>query len=218
MRPRSIGIFLAAALGAALPPPALAHDHAAQAGHAGHVDHGKHVGSAAARPATGVEISLPDTLLRDHDGRAVRLTSDVLGGRVAVVNFVYTTCTTVCPVLSATLSQLQQRLGKRLGEKVLLVSITVDPQRDTPTRLKEYSGLHGAGEHWRWLTGRKGDIDAVLKAFGTFTPNPEDHPAVTMIGDAEGRRWTRLYGFPSVEEVLSQVEHALAVPVARHRH
>lgn len=212
---RSIGAVLAAAIGAGLPAAVHAHDHAAKKDHA---EHAQHVASAASRPASGVELKLPDTSLKDQDGRAVRLTSDVLGGRVAVVNFVYTTCTTVCPVLSATMAQLQQRLGKRLGEKVLLVSVTVDPLRDTPARLKEYAGQHGAGEHWRWLTGRKSDVDAVLKAFGTFTPDPVDHPAVTLVGDAEGRRWTRLYGFPSVEEVLSQVEHALAVPVSQHRH
>lgn len=214
MQHRSIGAVLAAAIGAGL-PAAHAHDHAAQKDHA---EHARQVASAAARPAAGVELKLPDAWLKDQDGRAVRLTSDVLGGRVAVVNFVYTTCTTVCPVLSATMAQLQQRLGKRLGEKVLLVSVTVDPLRDTPARLKEYAGQHGAGEHWRWLTGRKSDVDAVLKAFGTFTPDPVDHPAVTLVGDAGGRRWTRLYGFPSVEEVLSQVEHALAVPVSQHRH
>ncbi|HEY5637813.1 MAG TPA: SCO family protein [Burkholderiales bacterium] len=201
--------LLAALVAAGLSAPALAHDRSHR--------HDAQGAQAAARPA-GVELTLPDTRLTDQDGRAVRLKSDVLAGRVAVVSFVYTTCTTVCPVLSATMSQLQQRLGARLGEKALLVSITVDPQRDTPARLKEYSAQHGAGADWRWLTGSKGDVDAVLKAFGTFTPNPEDHPAITMIGDAEGRRWTRLFGFPSVEEVLSQVEHALAVPVARHRH
>ena len=209
MHRRNLAMAWALAAGTGLSVAAFAHDKAAHEANAAR--------AASARPV-GVQLRLPDARLVDQDGREVRLASDVLGQRVAVVSFVYTTCTTVCPVLSATMSQLQRRLEGRLGEKVLLVSITVDPQRDTPARLKEYSGLHGAGEHWRWLTGRKSDVDAVLKAFGTFTPNPEDHPSVTMIGDAEGRRWTRLYGFPSVEEVLAQVEHALAVPVARHRH
>lgn len=209
MHRRKLAMAWALAAGAGLSVAAFAHDKAAHGASAAR--------ETSARPV-GVQLRLPDTRLVDQDGREVRLASDVLGKRVAVVSFVYTTCTTVCPVLSATMSQLQRRLEGRLGEKVRLVSITVDPQRDTPARLKEFSGLHGAGEHWRWLTGRKSDVDAVLKAFGTFTPNPEDHPSVTMIGDAEGRRWTRLYGFPSVEEVLAQVEHALAAPIAGQRH
>lgn len=207
MKLRLIGLLCGVALGAGL--PASAHEPA----------HHQHHAAPKPAPRSGaVELKLPDTRLRDQDSRDVRLKSDVLAGRVSVVNFVYTTCTTVCPVLSATMAQLQQRLGDRAGKQVRLVSITVDPQRDTPSRLKEYSAQHEAGSGWTWLTGRKSDVDAVLKAFGTFTPNPEDHPSVTMIGDAEGRRWTRLYGFPSVDEVLAQVEQALAVKVARHEH
>jgi protein SCO1/2 len=176
-----------------------------------HGDHAAHAASGAAKPpARGVELKLPDTPLQDQDGRELRLRSDLVGRRVSVVNFVYTSCTTVCPVSSATMAQLQQQLGRQLGEQVQLVSITVDPLRDTPARLKAYSAQHGAGPAWRWLTGRKADVDAALKALGAYTPNPEDHPAMVMVGDAEGRRWTRLYGFPSVAELQAQVDLALA--------
>lgn len=205
---RHSALAWAAALGAVLGAPCAAHDKGTQGGH----------DPAAAPPAAGLRLRLADTPLQDQDGRELRLKSDVLGGRVAVVNFVYTTCTTVCPVSSATLAQLQERLGARLGERVLLVSITVDPLRDTPARLKEYSARHGAGPGWRWLTGRKGDVDAALKAFGAYTPNPEDHPSMTLVGDADGGQWTRLYGFAGVDELLAQVERALAVQVARRAH
>jgi len=204
---RTAGLLCAAALAAGLPNPARAHD-------AGAHDPSK----AAKAPPGSVQLRLADTLLRDQDGRELRLRSDVLGKRVAVVNFVYTTCTTVCPVSSATLAQLQERLGARLGTQVQLVSITVDPLRDTPARLKEYSARHEAGGGWLWLTGSKANVDAALKAFGAYTPNPEDHPAMTLVGDLEGARWTRLYGFPSADELLAQVERALALRVARHSH
>lgn len=202
---RTAGLLCAAALAAGLHNPARAHDAEG------------HDASKAAKAQPGsVQLRLADTLLRDQDGREQRLRSDVLSKRVAVVNFVYTTCTTVCPVSSATLALLQERLGARLGTQVQLVSITVDPLRDTPARLKEYSARHEAGAGWLWLTGSKANVDAALKAFGAYTPNPQDHPAMTLISDLDGARSTRLYGFPSADELLAQVERALAARVARH--
>ncbi|MFZ5541635.1 MAG: SCO family protein [Pseudomonadota bacterium] len=174
-------------------------------------DHAKADAPAAAR------VQLEDTLLLDRYGVERRLKSDVLGDRVAVVNFVYTTCTTVCPVTSATFAQLQERLGARLGTQVRLVSITVDPQRDTPARLRAYAAKHDAGMHWTWLTGRKDAVDAALKGFGAYTPNPQDHPAIVMIGDARSGQWTRLYGFPAVAEILAEVDRRIAERAAAAR-
>lgn len=206
MKFRSIGLLCAIALGAGAPAPAAAHDHGAHEAR-----------KAATAPAGGVALRLEDTPLRDQDGREVRLKSGVLGKRVAVVNFIYTTCTTVCPVSTYTMTLLQQRLGARVGAEVLLVTITIDPLRDTPARLKEYAARHEAGSGWRWLTGRKAAVDTVLKAFGAYTTSPEDHPPLIMVGDAGGNTWTRFYGFPSVEEVQAQVERVLSARVAANR-
>jgi len=199
-------LLLAAPL-AVLPFPSAAHD--THAGHAGHAAAG-----GAKVSASTVRIRLADTPLRERDGRDVRLVSDVLGDGVAVVNFVYTTCTTICPVSSATMAELQRRLGAKVGAEVQLVTLTTDPARDTASRLKEYSARLGAGPGWHWLTGRKDDIDTVLKAFGAYTPNPEDHPAMTLVGVPTAGTWTRLFGFASVDDLQREVEKALEA--ARH--
>ena len=173
--------------------------------------HAAHRTAAGTTNAGGrITLKLDDTMLKNQDGRDGRLVSDLLARRVTVVDFIYTTCTTVCPVLSATLAEVQRKLGARVGTDVQLVSITVDPLRDTPARLKEYSARHDAAPGWHWLTGQKSSVDAVLKAFGAYTPDPESHPAMVMIGDAEGRTWTRLTGFPSVAEIQEQVDRAIA--------
>lgn len=192
------------------------------AGHAKHDPHGGHDSHAALRAAATpgkaggtITLKLADTVLKDQHGRDVRLVSDLMKRRVIVVDFIYTTCTTVCPVLSATMAELQRQLGARVGEDVQLVSITVDPLRDTPARLKAYSAMHEAGSGWRWLTGKKSDVDSVLKTFGAYTPDPESHPAMVMIGDVGGRTWTRLYGFPSVAEIRAQIDLALSKHAAR---
>jgi protein SCO1/2 len=191
-------------------------EHAAHGQHAGHDPHAAHWAAAAQGKAGGtITLKLADTVLKDQDGRDLRLVSDLMGQRVTVVDFIYTTCTTVCPVLSATMAELQRKLGARVGKDVQLVSITVDPLRDTPARLKAYSAKHEAGSGWRWLTGNKGDVDSVLKTFGAYSTDPESHPAMVMIGDGEGRTWTRLLGFPSVGELQAQVDLALSNRAAR---
>lgn len=192
--PRTIAAFGALALGAASLAPLAAQAHG---------DH-DHRHAADARPSAA-QVHVPDAMLVDATGRERRLRSDVMGDRIVVVNFVFTTCTTVCPVSSAILAQIQERLGAQLGKDVQLVSISVDPQRDTPARLKAYASKIGAGAGWTWLTGRKEVVDGVLKAFGAYTPRPEDHPAMMLIGSARTGRWTRLYGFPSPTDVLAEV-------------
>ena len=173
---------------------------AAAVAHDKHATHTQQAATGTPAQASSVRIRLEDVTLRDQDGRDVRFLSDVLGNRVTVVNFVYTTCATICPVSSATVAELQRRLGTRVGSDVVLVTITTAPARDTPARMKETAVRHGAGSGWRWLSGRKGDVDRVLKAFGAYTPNPEDHPPMTLVGHAASGQWTRLYGFAAVDE------------------
>jgi len=175
----------------------------------GHGEVHKHDAAAAAAPSAAKVVLRGDPLL-DQTGKRVRLADDVIADRIAIVNFIYTTCTTVCPVASATFQQLQGKLGTALGKEVVLVSISVDPLRDTPERMHEYAARYQARAGWTWLTGAKPDVDAVLRGFGAYTPNYEDHPAMVLVGDAGG--WTRFLGFPSVDQLLGRVQ---ALRVAR---
>jgi protein SCO1 len=168
--------------------------------------HAHHRHTNAEPAATqNVRVELADTTLRDQDGRELRFRSDAVGERIVVIDFVYTTCTTVCPVVSATLAQVQGQLGARLGADVALISVTVDPVRDTPARLKDYAGRIGARAGWSWLTGAKPQVDEVLKAFGAYTPNFADHPPLVMVGDAKSGQWLRFYGFPSADQLVKAV-------------
>lgn len=170
-----------------------------------HSEHGHHA-PAATSAAESVQLQLPDTRLLDHKGREVRLKSDVLGDGLVVMDFVYTSCTTVCPVVSAILAQVQAQLGERAGREVKLVSLTVDPARDTPARLNSYATKHGAGPGWTWLTGSQANVNEVLKGVGTYTPNFEDHPAVILVGDARTGQWSRYYGFADPKALLARLD------------
>jgi protein SCO1/2 len=151
-------------------------------------------------------ITLPDTMLVNQNGESVRLDSDIVAGRIAVIDFVYTSCTTVCPVLSAILGQVQRSLDDRLVSEIMLVSISVDPVRDTPARLKAYAGKFRAAEGWVWLTGDKQAVDSVLKDLGAYTPNFEDHPSMILVGDASSGEWSRFLGFPRAGQIVAKVD------------
>ena len=186
-----------AALALALSPQALAHGDA----HAGHgAQHPSEPAPGAAR------VSLKDVTLVDQDGLPRRIASEVIGDRIVVVDFVYTTCTTVCPVVSAIFADVQKRLGPALGGEVALVSITVDPARDTPAALKAYGARHGAKPGWTWLTGTPPNVNAVLKGFGAYVADPTQHPAMVMVGDGRSGAWTRYFGFPSATQIVARVE------------
>ncbi len=191
---------LATVLGA--PVPVIAAD-----------DHSHHahqqVQAAPARPST-VKVRYDDALLTDQAGRSLKLKTDVIGDHLVVLDFVYTTCTTVCPVLTALLASVQKELGTAAGQDLRLVSITVDPARDTPSRLKEYANKHGVQPGWLWLTGPTGRVNEVLKGFGAYTPNFEDHPPLVLVGDARSGEWTRFYGFADPNALVAKVRELRA--------
>ena len=177
--------------------------------HATH-DHSAHTAAPASVVPESVSIKLSNKTLSDAEGHSLRLKSDVVGDHIVVVSFVYTTCTTVCPVVSAIFSDLQNKLGSRLDKDVRLVSLTVDPLRDTPSRLKNYSAQYGAKPGWFWLTGPSASVTEALKGFGAYTPNFEEHPVVVMIGDGKSGKWSRHYGLSNSEHLLTKVDEYLA--------
>jgi len=200
---RASACAVAAWLGAFAGAPALAADP--------HHQHHAPAPAAAGSPVgEAVQVRLNDTALTDQFGRAVRLKTDVMADRIVVVDFVYTHCTTICPVASALLQQTQEQLGDSIERDVRLVTVTVDPVRDTPARLKAYGARFGSGPGWVWLTGSKPQIDEVTQAFGAWTPNFENHPPVVLVGDPKHGKWVRFYGFPSPRQLAAAARELVA--------
>ena len=96
-------------------------------------------------------------------------------------------------------------IGDDVGNGVTLVSMSVDPIRDTPQRMKAYSAKHNAGDGWHWLTGPKPVVDEVLVGLGAYTTNFEDHPTMVLIGDGKTGEWQRLFGFPNPDRIVQIV-------------
>jgi protein SCO1/2 len=179
--------------------------------HEGHV-HGGHDAQAPSQSpaATSRPVKLTETQLLDQDGRKLRLASDAVANKIVVVSFVYTNCTDICPMVSQTFSQVQEKLGALMESRVRLLSVTVDPKRDTPAVLKEYASHFAPKAGWLWLTGDQTNVTAAHQAFGVTIRNPENHPGQIVIGDPKTGRWTRLYDIDKPQEVLAKVNELLA--------
>jgi protein SCO1 len=131
----------------------------------------------------------PEFTLTSQDGALVTLAD--FRGKVVAVTFIYTLCTATCPVLTPMMSFVQDRLGADFGAKIAFVSITVDPERDTPEILKEYGQAFGANfAGWSFLTGAPAAIQDVTRRYGVYASKTEtgdvDHTFLTSIVDPRG--------------------------------
>lgn len=109
-----------------------------------------------------------------------------------VVNFIFTTCTTICPLMGANFAKLEKQLGEHAGRDVTLLSISVDPVTDTPFRLRAWKQRFSTGPDWVLVTGDKTGIDRLLKSFGAYTPDKGDHAPLIVVGTPSSGEWTRV--------------------------
>lgn len=173
-----------------------------------------HAGHRSAMKATVTvgdsRVTLPNVILRDAQNKPFPLSAERFEGKIVVVDFIFTTCTTICPVLSEVMATVQRELGGQVGKDVVLVSISVDPANDTPPVMRAYAKSKGAGKDWYWLTGSSGDIARVLRAFGLSAGRPNSHPPLVMVGDPGRNRWQRWVGIPKPATVVDSVKSMVA--------
>jgi len=152
---------------------------------------------------------IPELYLNDTNNTKVSL-QEILGGDGPVMlNFIFTTCTTICPILSATFSQVQRELGNE-AKNVRMISITIDPEQDTPERLKEYAGRFKAESGWLFLTGSIDNIIATQKAFDAYRGDKMNHVPLTFLRSTQDGSWVRLEGFASAGEVVAEYRQHLS--------
>ena len=170
-----------------------------------------------ARPATAwlPAPNLPDATLQNHQGRDLRLLSDVMKDRVLLVHFFYTGCATVCPPQTALLRELRRRLDVQApARNPLFVGLSVDPLGDGPAQLRAYLQRFdiqaGREAGWVWLTGHPTAMARVLRGFGVATAAPDQHPNLLWLGDTRRERWTRTASLQSPEQLAARLAEVTA--------
>jgi len=161
--------------------------------------------SASAKP-TFVNVTLRDLEVLNQDGKRLQFKSGAIGDRIVALTFTYTNCTTICPVLDSIFVRLQDLVGPNLGKDVALLTLSIDPVNDSPARLKQHAAKLKAKPGWTFLTGKKTDIDNILKGLDVYAPDIYDHPPAVFVGDAKKNVWKRLYGFPSAEKIMAMIK------------
>ena len=170
-------LFLAITLSA----PALAHD-------------GPHSAPAPMQVSRSTEqIVLPDIAVTDQTGDSRGIVSRYADAGPVIVSFLYTNCTEVCLMTQATLSVVDEQLKADSGPPAIL-SITVDPRRDTPEALARAAADIAASPRWHWLRASESDTPVLLSAFGIDAGPIETHENVYFVGDMASGTFTRVTG------------------------
>ena len=174
--------------------------------------HAQHRHMMEAPPAvtrTVADYKVPEVPLVRSDGAHVKLAEELDDGRPVLLDFIYTTCTTTCPVMTMTFAEVQRRLGPEAG-RVKMLSVSIDPEEDTPQRLNEYAKRFRAGAQWSFYTGTVQASVAAQRAFDVYRGDKMNHTPATLFRSAPGQPWVHLDGFATPDNLLSELRPALA--------
>jgi protein SCO1 len=163
-------------------------------------------------PATVVDLSVPDIQLVNQSGERVRFHSDVIKGRVAVITSFLTNCESFCPITQEKLAQLAKVLGDKMDRDVVFISVSVDPENDTPERMKAWAEKFHIQTGWSLVSGKKEDVEALLKSLGLYVSIPQRHQSALLIGNQKSG-WSRVSSWSTAEKLARIVdEHEGAKP------
>lgn len=165
--------------------------------------------SPATSPATGPDYRLarqdvariPDVSLLTMHKRATSLARELDTDWPLWLNFVFTTCSTTCSMQTAVLAALQTRL-QREQRPARFLSLTIDPDGDTPEQLNAFAARFGVQPaSWQFCTGRFEDLLLPQRAFDVYRGSKASHPPVVLLRTARQAPWWRITGFPTPEDL-----------------
>jgi protein SCO1/2 len=174
-------------------------------------------GSSNSEDVGLARMVVPESHLTDQDGRPVELVRDLIGNRVAAIQFIFTRCATTCPILGNQFGQVRTLLGDQMAKDFALISITVDPEYDRPEFLKDWGRRYGVGPGWSLVTAPKPEMDELLKRLGTSSADRQNHQSQVLVLDgmtSQGLRTSGLASPAELVEVLHRVRAARVVSPA----
>jgi len=135
--------------------------------------------------------------LINQDGETVQFFDDVLKDKVVVINFVFTNCQGACPLMTFKLSQVRDQFESQFGDPLQFVSLSIDPERDTPAAMKAFAQEHRADhEGWVWLT---------IKRLGQFAEDVESHSTMMLAGNVGAAHWVKIQPYEMPPQIAQKV-------------
>jgi len=150
-----------------------------------------------------------DVELINQNGEKMRFYTDLLKGKVVIIDSFFATCQGSCLPMNRNLEKIQEALGDHVGKEVNIISISVDPAVDTPAALKEYARKLHARPGWYFLTGEKQNVDFALTKLGQYVNDKNDHLNIFIIGNERTGLWKKAFGLARSDELLKVVESVL---------
>ena len=157
------------------------------------------------------DVKLHDFPVINQDGQTLMFKSEIVKDRIVVVIPFYTTCTTAYPILIFTFTRLQHMLAEQLGQKVVLISVSVEPKIDTPSKMKAFARRQKAMDGWMFISGKKDNLEKILYGIGVLPSEnlvEHNHNPITIVGGAQ-TKWRRFHGFPSHELLKNEIDQIM---------
>src|SRR5215467_4252218 len=147
----------------------------------------------------------PNLPVVTQDGKTLKFYDDVIKGKMVLISFIYTNCPDICPLTTARISQVEDALGDMVGRDIFFISMTVDPVRDTPERLKEFAKAFDAGPGWLFLTGKPEDIKLINASLGDRSRTIDEHRNEIVLGNDATGEWMRNTVFGDLDRLLIDI-------------
>jgi protein SCO1 len=147
----------------------------------------------------------PNLPVVNQDGKTLNFYDDVIKDKIVVISFIYTSCPDICPLTTARLAQVEDKLREHMNRDLFFISITVDPENDTPEKLKAFSNAFGTGPGWTFLTGKPEDIRAINFKLGDKSRSLSDHRNEIVVGNDSTGEWSRNTLFGDLDRLVIDI-------------
>jgi cytochrome oxidase Cu insertion factor (SCO1/SenC/PrrC family)/cytochrome c2 len=148
----------------------------------------------------------PNLPVIDQNGRTLRFYDEVIKGKIVVISFIYTSCQDLCPLTTAKMAQLEDKLDGAVGRDLFFISMSVDPENDTPERMKAFADAFDVGPGWLFLTGKVADIRAINYKLGDRSDrNLSDHRNEIVLGNDAIGDWQRASVFGDLDSLVVSI-------------
>ncbi len=153
-----------------------------------------------------IDYEIPNVTLVDQFGKNQNLQQILNSEKPIALNFIFTTCTTICPVMTTSFKGFQKELENNESQ-TRLISISLDPEFDTPEKLSNYATRYQANTNWLFLTGNSGDMRQVHDAFHALTGSKFNHKPFTLFRKSKAEKWHRVEGLLGIEKLIDAHEN-----------